>query len=81
MSVPLCSFTTIDRKVCPMDAPEPEIVISQKDENLKTWCPSSGENARRMTPPAGSDAWKVQFPAGGRRWRRGRTTLVDQDQP
>jgi hypothetical protein len=59
----------------------PESVVLQKEEELKTWCPSSGENARRMISLAGSDEWKVQRPSCGRRWHAGNTALVDQDQP
>jgi hypothetical protein len=48
-----------------MDVPETKTVIWQKEEDLKTCCPSSGENAGRMIPLAVSDEWKAR-----REWSR-----------
>lgn len=38
-----------------MDVPETQIMLLQRNENLKTWCPTSGANDRRLTPTTG---WK-----------------------
>ncbi|MFT4258135.1 hypothetical protein [Microbacterium sp.] len=56
-------------------------VILQKEEDLKMWCPSSGENVGRMLPIAGSDDWYIQCPTCSTRWAGGSTVLDDHDRP
>lgn len=62
-----------------MDVPEIETVIWQKEEDLKAWCPSSGENVGRMIPIPGSDDWKIECPTCGTMWHGGSTVLDDHD--
>ncbi|GLB67034.1 hypothetical protein AHIS1636_14730 [Arthrobacter mangrovi] len=64
-----------------MDVPEIETGILQKEEDLKTWCPSSGEDVGRMIPLSWSDDWKVECPACGRWWHGGSTVLADHERP
>lgn len=55
--------------------------ILQKEEDLKTWCPSSGENVGRMLEIRGSDEWNISCPTCGTRWAGGSTILDDHDYP
>ena len=62
-----------------MDIREIETVILQKEEDLKAWCPASGENEGRMIPIPGSDEWKIECPTCGAWWHGGSTVLPDHD--
>ena len=39
-----------------------EEAILQKEEDMKAWCPSSGENLGRMIEIQGSDEWDITCP-------------------
>jgi len=64
-----------------MDIPEIETVLMQKEQDLKAWCPSSGENVGRMIEIPGSDEWNIECPTCGTRWHGGSTTLNDHNRP
>lgn len=66
------------RSVACMDIREIEMAIMQKEEDMKAWCPSSGENVGRMTPSTGDDWW-IECPTCGRTWAGGSTVLADHD--
>lgn len=55
--------------------------ILQKEEDMKTWCPSSGENAGRMVEIPGTDEWRIECPTCGMRWAGGSTVLADHNHP
>ncbi|MGN7150349.1 hypothetical protein ACTHQ6_15300 [Arthrobacter sp. SAFR-179] len=55
--------------------------ILQKEEDMKPWCPSSGENVGRMIEFPGSDEWYIECPSCGMKWAGGGTVLPDHDRP
>jgi len=55
--------------------------IIQKQEDMKAWCPSSGENVGRMMEIQGSDEWYMACPTCGMRWAGGSTVLSDHKRP
>lgn len=55
--------------------------ILQKEEDLKTWCPASGENIGRVIEIRGSDEWNVECPTCGMKWAGGSTVLDDHERP
>lgn len=58
-----------------------EAVILQKEEDLKAWCPASGENVGRFIPIPGMDDWKIECPSCGTWWHGGSTVLDDHNRP
>jgi len=64
-----------------MEIPEIETAIQQKEEDLKNWCPSSGENVGKMIQLDGSDDWKIECPTCGTWWYGGSTVLDDHNRP
>ncbi|WP_029146240.1 hypothetical protein [Microbacterium luticocti] len=58
-----------------------EAAILQKEEDLKGWCPASGESVGRMSPIPGSDDGTIECPDCGRSWFSGSTVLDDHDRP
>jgi len=52
-----------------------EEAILQKEEDMKAWCPASGENVGRMIEIQGSDEWYIACPACVMRWAGGSTVL------
>ena len=56
-------------------------VILQKEEDMKAWCPSSGENVGRMIEFPGNDDWHIECPTCGMKWAGGGTVLPDHDRP
>lgn len=62
-----------------MDVPQFETELWQKEEDMKAWCPSSGENAGRMIEAPGSDEWTIECPTCGTRWAGGSTVLPDHE--
>ena len=55
--------------------------ILQKEEDMKAWCPSSGENVGVMIEFAGSDDWYIECPTCGVKWAGGSTVLDDHNRP
>lgn len=55
--------------------------ILQKEEDMKTWCPSSGEDVGRMIEFPGNDEWYVECPTCGLKWAGGSTVLAGHDRP
>jgi hypothetical protein len=53
----------------------------QKEEDMKSWCPSSGENVGSMIEFPGSDEWHIVCPTCGTRWAGGSTMLNDHNKP
>ena len=58
-----------------------EEVMLQKEEDLKGWCPSSGENVDSMIEFPGTDDWHIECPSCGTRWAGGSTVLSDHNKP
>lgn len=55
--------------------------ILQKEEDMKAWCPSSGENVGEMIEFPGTDEWHIKCPACGTWWAGGSTVLADHNKP
>jgi hypothetical protein len=64
-----------------LDIVRREEAILQKEEDLKAWCPSSGENVGRMIEIQGSDEWYITCPTCGTRRAGGSTVLPDHQSP
>ncbi|WP_146031829.1 hypothetical protein [Arthrobacter sp. AFG7.2] len=56
-------------------------VILQKEEDMKAWCPSSGENVGLMIESPGSDDWYIKCPTCATKWAGGSTVLDDHNLP
>lgn len=55
--------------------------ILQKEEDMKSWCPSSSENVGSMIEFPGTDEWYIVCPTCGTRWAGGSTMLNDHNKP
>jgi len=55
--------------------------ILQKEEDMKAWCPSSGEDVGRMIEFPGTDDWHIECPTCGMKWVGGSTVLFDHNLP
>ncbi|MFJ6378348.1 hypothetical protein ACIQH9_21830 [Pseudarthrobacter oxydans] len=55
--------------------------ILQKEEDMKSLCPSSGENVGSMIEFPGTDEWYIVCPTCGTRWAGGSTMLNDHNKP
>jgi len=64
-----------------LDIPGLEEAILQKEEDMKAWCPSSGENIGSMMEFPGTDEWHIVCPTCGTRWPGGSTVLKDHNIP
>jgi predicted RNA-binding Zn-ribbon protein involved in translation (DUF1610 family) len=53
--------------------------ILQKEEDMKAWCPSSGEDVGRIIESPRTDEWHIECPTCGRRWAGGSTVLDDHN--
>lgn len=51
------------------------------EEDMKGWCPSSGENVGSMIEFPGTDEWYIVCPTCGTRWAGGSTVLNDHNKP
>ena len=64
-----------------LDVMQIQEAILQKEEEMKTWCPSSGENMGRVIEFPGNDEWYIQCPTCGMKWAGGSTVLADHNTP
>ncbi|MDJ0317630.1 MULTISPECIES: hypothetical protein [Arthrobacter] len=64
-----------------LDIVKIEEAILQKEEDMKAWCPSSGENVGRMIESSATDNWYIACPTCGVRWAGGSTVLSDHTRP
>ncbi|MDQ0239288.1 hypothetical protein [Arthrobacter bambusae] len=64
-----------------LDFMKAQETILQKEEDLKAWCPSSGENVGRMIEFPGTDEWYIECPTCGGKWAGSSTVLDDHDRP
>jgi hypothetical protein len=58
-----------------------DLYIVGIEEDLKAWCPSTGENVGRMIEIQGSDEWYITCPTCGTRWAGGSTVLSEHKWP
>ena len=79
MSVTQRKVATMSRDGDDLDRMKIQEAILQKEEDMKTWCPSSGENMGRMIEFPGNDDWYIECPTCGVRWAGGSTVLADHD--
>jgi hypothetical protein len=63
------------------DFGEIQEAILQKEEDMNSWCPSSGENVGSMIEFHGTDEWHIVCPTCGTRWAGGSTVLIDHNIP
>lgn len=80
MSVPLHRIADMSTDDDP-DFPKMQEAIMQMEEEMKAWCPSSGENVGRMIETPGSDEWNIECPACRTKWAGGSTVLDDHVRP
>lgn len=80
-SVSLCTIADMsgdDRDLAFLKSQE---TILQMEEDLKAWCPSSGENVGRMIEFPGTDEWYIECSSCGSKWAGGSTMLNDHNRP
>lgn len=56
-----------------------ERALLKMEEELKRWCPSSGENVGKLISIPGSDDHKIQCPTCGTTWCGGGRVLPDHN--